>query len=64
MRVPRALLSALALWLPISTLSFAEPLRDISQPLCSSLEADFSGSAVVQSPNCRAPGDTGQHPGL
>ena len=49
-------------WMFLATTpSSAEPLRDVVEPLCSSLEADFANGTPKMSPNCSAPVADGRH---
>jgi FtsP/CotA-like multicopper oxidase with cupredoxin domain len=47
--------SAAALLLVAESPAPAEPLRDVTQPLCSSVDADFAAGTPQMSPNCAAP---------
>ncbi|MEQ8696729.1 MAG: multicopper oxidase domain-containing protein [Bauldia litoralis] len=51
----------MAWMLLVTTSSSAEPLRDVVEPLCSSLEADFADGTPEMSPNCSAPATGGRH---
>jgi FtsP/CotA-like multicopper oxidase with cupredoxin domain len=52
--IPRALGVAFVLLVTSMPIA-AEPLRDITIPLCSSVDADFASGPPVMSPNCAAP---------
>jgi len=38
-----------------------EPLRDLTKPFCSSVDADYAGDPPKMSPNCKAPVADGRH---
>lgn len=50
----------LAIALIVHPLASAEPLRDVVEPLCSSLDADFESGEPEMSPNCSAPAADGR----